>query len=165
MSYKVIDNFLDKQVFENIRKIFDTTNNFPWFYVNTIAHSSQKEDCFYFYHILYKEDRVNSNFYDSFLPLINKIKETDKAKALIRIKCNSYLRTPTPREDGWHTDFNFKHKGAIFAINTNNGGTIIEKKKIESVANRLILFDPSQEHTSISCTDEQRRLNINFNYL
>jgi len=38
------------------------------------------------------------------------------------------------------------------------------KNKVESVENRLLLFDPSETHNSTSCTDEKVRVNINFNY-
>ena len=49
-------------------------------------------------------------------------------------------------------------------MNSNNGYTSINKDKIESIENRILLFDPSVEHNSVTCTDEKVRLNINFNY-
>lgn len=164
MSYKVIDNFLDKETFKNIENVFKSDNDFPWFYVNKIATTTQEEDNFYFSHIVYEENKINSDYWNALLPLINKIEKTYDVKSLVRIKCNCYIRTDKNLEDGWHKDFPFKHKGALFSINTNNGGTMIGKNKIDSVANRLLLFNPNEEHSSVSCTDEHRRLNINFNY-
>ncbi len=35
---------------------------------------------------------------------------------------------------------------------------------IDSVANRILFFDPSEEHSSSLCTDQKRRITINFNY-
>ena len=36
--------------------------------------------------------------------------------------------------------------------------------KIESVANRVLLFDSSRPHSSTRCTDQKVRVNINLNY-
>ena len=40
----------------------------------------------------------------------------------------------------------------------------IEIKKITSEENKLIKFNSQLEHTGTSCTDENRRVVINFNY-
>jgi hypothetical protein len=36
--------------------------------------------------------------------------------------------------------------------------------KIDSVENRILFFNPSEEHDSENCTDEKTRINININY-
>ena len=57
-------------------------------------------------------------------------------------------------------------KSAIFYINTNNGLTVLEDgTEIKSVANRLLLFNASEPHHSTTTSNENRRVNINFNYL
>ena len=54
---------------------------------------------------------------------------------------------------------------SIFYINTNDGYTKFEDgTKIESIANRMITFPANINHTGTSCTDEQTRVVINFNY-
>ena len=56
--------------------------------------------------------------------------------------------------------------GCVFSLNTCNGYTRIgDDVKIDSVANRAIIFDPNIDHSSSSTTNETRRVNINFNYL
>jgi hypothetical protein len=74
-------------------------------------------------------------------------------------------------------------KTACFYINTNNGSTEFRKEysdyetlayglppdpdhgaKIESVANRMIIFDSNLEHGGHACTDEKVRVLVNFNY-
>ena len=60
--------------------------------------------------------------------------------------------------------FMFGHKAAILYLNTNDGYTIIGDEKVESIANRLLRFDATQMHHSTTCTDQQYRANINFNY-
>ena len=54
---------------------------------------------------------------------------------------------------------------SIFYINTNNGYTKFEDGTIvESVANRMLSFPANMKHCGTSCTDERRRIVINFNY-
>jgi len=64
-----------------------------------------------------------------------------------------------------HVDYN-DVTTAIFYINTNNGWTNFKNgDKVESVENRLVIFDSNLEHEGVTCTDEIRRLVINFNYV
>ena len=76
----------------------------------------------------------------------------------------SYL-PPDFSEHGFHIDYTYSHKGAIFSINSNNGYTILEDgTKIESVENRLVSFPAEMRHSGTTCTDEQARVVINLNY-
>ena len=55
---------------------------------------------------------------------------------------------------------------AILYINTNNGFTEFEDGvKVESIANRLVMFPSNFKHRGITQTDEQTRIMINFNFL
>jgi len=76
-----------------------------------------------------------------------------------------YIKSEKIKKHHAHQDFPFKHLGAIYYVNSNNGFTIIGNKKIESIENRLLMFDPSVKHQSTNCSDKRVRLNINFNYL
>ena len=54
-------------------------------------------------------------------------------------------------------------------INNKESITFLQKtlsrlNKIESIENRMILFDASRLHTSTNTTNVNRRVNINFNY-
>ena len=153
---KVIDNFLPKDSFLDIKTILES-NSFPWFFQNTV---SGKDNDYYFIHHLYNHDTISSNYFNMIKPIIDKI----KMKSLIRIKCNMYPSTQKAQKHPPHRDYDFKHLGAIYYVNSNNGYTSINKDKIESIENRILLFDPSVEHNSVTCTDEKVRLNINFNY-
>ena len=54
---------------------------------------------------------------------------------------------------------------AILYINTNNGYTKFKKGgKVKSVANRVVIFDSNLEHMGYACTNEKRRIVVNFNY-
>ena len=129
MSIQIVDNFLDKNEFNNINSII-TGDNFPWYY---------------------------NNLWETFLIKI-------KCKSIMRIKGNLYLNNNIKKINKPHKDYEFKHKGCIYYINSNNGATYFGKKKVIPKANRAVFFDPSEEHSSSLCTDQKRRITINFNY-
>lgn len=162
IKYKIIDNFIDKNQFQKIvNTLFD--NNFPWFFQNEINSNYEKNNnSFYFTHLLYIDNKVNSQFYDLFLPILNKI----KIKTLMRVKINCYTSTEKIKENKPHTDENYKHKGCVFSFNTCDGYTKLKDgTKIKSIENRALFFDPSLPHQSTTCTNAKARFNMNVNYL
>ena len=54
------------------------------------------------------------------------------------------------------------HKGCLFYLNNNNGFTSFGKEKVNPKENRVVFFNPNEEHSSSLCTDKKRRININF---
>jgi hypothetical protein len=90
------------------------------------------------------------------------------AKKLYRCKLNYGMRTVEPTIGGWHQDYmKIKEwpnlKIALLYLNTNNGYTILEDgTKIESIENRLAIFDNSVIHTDCSQTDTEGRLVLNI---
>ena len=82
-----------------------------------------------------------------------------------RVKSNLNPRTHKHIKRNFHTDTRYKHKTSILYINTNNGWTEFEDgSKVNSVANRMVIFDSLIRHTGVTCTDEKVRVLINFNY-
>ena len=165
-GYKVIDNYLPLEDFEVIqRQITGDDQVFPWYYNKFVDNRSKGEthDHFYFCHVVYNDNKPNSDYYNTVLPLINKINPI----SLIRIKANGYPKNGDKiTKYNYHTDYRFKHKGAIFYLNTNNAKTILEDgTEIDSVENRILFFDPSMPHTCTNATDVKMRFNININYL
>lgn len=158
---EIIDNFLEEDDFNLIKNIFlgETIN---WFYSKNIQQDIKETEFGHNFlcHMIYRNDQITSQHFQMLQPVLEKL----NPKALIRIKANMYLNQGKYIIHRSHQDFPFEHKTALYYLNTNNGHTIIGDKKIESVANRVILFDGSVEHSSTNCTDANRRLNINFNY-
>lgn len=160
MSYKIIDDFLKVSHFEVIKKSY-LTNELPWFYEEVVNDFDKQKKAFYFVHQVYKDHSINSNYHNPLIPLIDRL----NVKSLVRIKANLYPHSETLITHAAHKDYDFEHKAAIFYLNTNNGYTILEDgTKVESVANRLLMFDAHKPHQSTNCTDEKVRVNINFNY-
>ena len=60
-------------------------------------------------------------------------------KSLIRIKCNMYPSTQKAQKHPTHRDYDFTFH-AIYYVNSNNGYTSINKDKIESIENRILLL-------------------------
>lgn len=160
MSYKIIDNALNKKDFLLIQENL-MGDNFPWYFQKNVAYKDELAEDFFFGHLFYINHTVTSQSMALLEPILNII----KAKALVRIKANLYPNLNKNIFNGSHVDFPFSHLGALFYINTNNGFTILEDKtKIESIENRLLLFDSNKPHASSTCTNAKARFNMNFNY-
>lgn len=160
VEYEVIDDFLDEEDFYNIQSVM-MSSSMPWFYTSRVNDEHTVGDSFYFVHMFHVSGVPNSPFYDRLKPLVDKL----EMKHIYRIKGNLYPNLGKPYEDGMHIDYSTPHKGAILYINSNDGCTILEDgTRIESIANRVLLFDPSKPHDSSYPTDAKVRVNINMNY-
>jgi len=166
-NYKIIDNFLDKENLFIIKNVLEG-NNFNWFMKQDINefHENKKNDhTIYFYHMFfsnYNNEEIRfSSLFNLIIPIITRI----NMNKLLRVKGNLYPRTQNKEIHEKHKDAEYKHKGAIFYVNTNDGYTILENDiEISSIENRLLLFDPSSFHCSTSTTNSKFRINININY-
>jgi len=175
---KIIDNFLPDHYFKQIENLL-MGQSLSWYWNDGIlnhtsnsgfAYSFVASDLYQFVHILYNVDRggINSNYY----PLFDIVQKKLGVKRLDRIKINLNPKTVFHRKSGFHTDqrsvsegFGLHQKTAVFYINTNNGWTEFKKGgKVKNITNRMVIFDSNLEHTGVTCTDEKRRVVINFNY-
>jgi hypothetical protein len=160
-NVQVIDNFLPHGEFLLLKeKIDNTYSNFPWFFKHTVGDYKDESDT-YFTHVFYQDNMINSDAYSILGPILNFL----DCKALIRARANLYMGKKELIHHARHSDFPFEHKAFILYINSNNGLTEFEDgTKVESVANRAIIFDGSTLHNSTNCTDEPFRMNISLNY-
>ena len=162
---KIIDNFLPKQEFVNI-KDFLLSAYIPWFFNDYVITEGKdvKEDCFQFIHNFYINGHP-TQYFKIVSPLVNKINPL----ALIRIKANLTTHDKKIIEHGFHIDENDPKNiisSAVFYINNNDGYTKFEDgTKVNSVENRLVIFKSSIKHTGTNCTDAQRRVILNINYI
>ena len=163
---KVTDNFLPEYYLESLQTVM-MGNDFPWFYnYRTLppSHLNHNPKIFQFTHVFFSESGQRSPVYEDLMgPLTSKL----NVRRLIRIKANLNTRTMFHVKSGYHTDVydDPPITTSIFYLNTNNGWTHFKQGgRVKSVANRLVTFDSNQEHQGVSCTDENVRLVINFNY-
>lgn len=162
MEYKVIDNVLLQKDFLNI-KSHVLSDEFFWNLSTKVTKARENLPCaasYYFTHTFYQ-----GYYQDQYIQVLSPLLIAMDCKALIRVKANLYPSTETRVTHPPHRDFDYSHKGAIFYLNTNDGLTILEDgTEIESVENRLLLFDSYNFHSSTTCTNDQCRININFNF-
>ena len=162
VEYKVIDNFLSKYLLDKI--IFQLNqSDIHWKYNQTNDEDglvSPLGENYYFVHMIYYNTVINQTSFQ----IVREILEKLNIQQLFRIKINLYTRTENLIHHSDHRDMDISHKGGLFSLNTCDGFTVIEGKKIESVANRMIYFDPSIPHHSTNCTNAPARMNININY-
>ena len=160
IKYIVEDIFLDQIDFKNLKNLL-LGETFPWYFKDYVAHTRKHEVHFYWSHMFYIESKAISPFVKLIDPLFKKL----EIKALIRVRANLYSNQGKIIEHENHIDFSFKHKGALFSLNTCDGFTVLKDgTKIHSVANQILLFDASQPHHSSTCTNTKVRCNININY-
>jgi hypothetical protein len=158
---EIVDKFLDKEILHNINKTLQS-NNFAWFISKGITEpNNPNKEHYNFVHKFFADHTINSNYFDILKPIIDKL----EVRSLIRIKANLYPRTHKIIEHDYHSDFPFSHKSALLMMNTNDGFTIMKDgEKIKTKKNRMLLFDASKLHKSTSCTNENYKMNIVFNY-
>tara|TARA_Y100000033_G_scaffold28854_1_gene27450 strand:+ start:2252 stop:2740 length:489 start_codon:yes stop_codon:yes gene_type:complete len=160
MQYaKKIDNFLSE---EDFIPLSDMLNSFyfPWYFNDQICYES--DGLSQFTHTFFEEltRSPNSDFY----PLVECFLDKLEVKELIRIKANLNVKTEVPIQTGYHIDYP-DATTAVFYLNTNNGGTELNKTVfVESIANRILIFDSNTQHTGVTCTDQLKRISLNFNY-
>ena len=157
----VIDNFLPPEIHASLQRALESYK-FDWHYLPYVAYQgSEVKNDFYFEHIFFE----SLNYQSDRFPLIFPILERLNAKALIKAKANMYPNVGEFLKNGLHSDQPYSHRGAVYYVNSNNGYTGFEDgTKVDSVANRIMLFDSSIMHHSTHCTDQKIRLTINFNY-
>ena len=161
--FKVIDNFLDDKNFKILENNILKNTFFPWFfseYTDYLGEEGLGKGKYL--HAFYEYNSQNSNYYKLLLPLIEKL----KCVSLIRIKIDSNSCTNKIIEGNYHVDHPHKATTAIYYLNTNDGYTKFKKnkKKINSVKNRMVIFDSNKEHLGTTTTNAKRRVVLNLNY-
>mgnify|MGYP003338112990 CR=1 FL=1 len=161
---QIIDNFLDEDNFRNIQSTL-FGENFPWYYSNSVLRGGKDSD-YQFTHIFYFHSQPQSGFYNLLEQCLTKL----SVVAPIRIKANLLPKTDAIIQHGFHVDIEGRKEKhnittAILYVNSNNGYTLFEDgTKVESVENRIVLFDSNLRHTGTTCTEEKVRIVVNFNF-
>ena len=171
---KVIDNFLEENDFIKIQNKF-LSETCKWEWSNVVENDNSFYN-FQFVHGVYLPTVLLKKGYDpedifrkitiQEMPDIKPLLESLKTSAIIKIKVNLTTKTPTIIEHGFHIDHFFpKAKTAILYLNTCDGYTLFSNgDKVESVKNRIVIFDSNIPHTGTTVTNQQRRGVLNINY-
>ena len=168
---KIIDNFLTHQEHKNLLHTLCETE-FPWFYSQVISDSdfdqfsfiADKKYNYQFCHRVYLNAVPCSNFFYLLQPFCDKL----CIHALVSAKFNMNPCTENVIEHCLHVDNDIKTsaaKTAVYYLNSNDGYTFFENgDRIESVANRLVLFPTTMKHSGTTCTNTSTRMVLNLNF-
>ena len=168
---EIIDDYLDAEVHDRLYNYWtgnydqgDIANSCAWIFNAGINYPGDGHS--QYIHLIYSKHHIISNAYNLIEPIVDK----EDMSAIVRIKANAITQTEELVVFDWafHCDFG-PHADdmmtGIYYVNTNDGYTLFEDgTKVESVANRFVKFPATLMHTGTSCTDDYRRIGINFNY-
>ena len=155
-------NFLSKKDFKKINNFLMDTM-LPWYYENVTVKGPGKKYGQLAYTFILKGGVINTSreFLDNFNPLFKKL----NYKKITRLKANLLLKNSKIIEHSMHTDQKEGTTGILY-INNNNGYTKFKNgKKIKSEKNKYVEFNSILEHTGSTCTDKDRRVVLNINYV
>lgn len=158
---EIIDNFLESSTFSELQNVF-LGSHFPWYFNNGVNQPSNKNnlDDYQFTHKIFEDSTVHSDVFDLVRPILSKL----SIKSLVRVKANLSVKTKDLSFHGMHTDTTFDCTTAIFYLNTNNGQTLVDDSKVDSIENRLVTFNSQIMHAGSTTTDTQTRVVLNLNY-
>ena len=175
LDVRVKDNFLSDRDFWFLKDLFfnEQTIYYPTWKIADLSEVSHPDnfDDWFLTHPIYDDTRILSTAFDDvnekLVGPIRAMENTDFA-ILARLKVNFYPHTHEVNEHLAHTDASHtrRWRGGIYCLNTCDGYTgFADGTKVDSVENRLILFDSLEPHYSTSTSHAQARLNININYV
>lgn len=185
MNYEIIDDVLSKEEYQAVNSHLLTGTSY--YYSIETGHADAK-DGGYFNRVILDQPKEVFDYLGKYgewpgiqdmqnphqipgIEALAPITKLLKTRAFIRIKANMYPRTKELVHQAMHVDYTAKHQGALFFVNTNNGKTTLyapgeeENTEINSIGNRLLLFDSSKYHSSSTCTDTDVRCTLNINYV
>ena len=158
LNYKIINNFLEKDLFKKIQTIL-FSDKINWYFKEHMTTN----DNYFFSHGFYNNHMPDSLLYNDIIPILEKL----NVKSLIEAKANLVLKKEKIFKSEFHVDRDYKCNTAILYMNTCNGYTLldsIKKIKVDCNENTMLIFESQINHASVSQTDVDRRIVINFNY-
>lgn len=157
----IVKNALNHAEFTNLKQIF-YGYDIHWSYNDGIVNTDNKSD-FQFVHLIFDHTKAAYGpIWDSMLPIIEKLTPSN----IVRIKANLRTKTHEIETSDFHCDVWMPGAlTAIYYVDTNNGYTEFKDgDKITSIENQLVVFPSNLPHQGTSCTDQNRRIVINFNF-
>ena len=157
----IYKNFLPKDIFKTLK---DTMmgNSFPWYFNSYVNREGEKKDNFQFTFTFIRNGKEEcwGEWIDIMRPVLKHIKH----KKMDRVKANLLTTTDKIIEHEFHVDQKKGTTGILYLDNSNGYTKFKNGKIIKSEENKYVEFNSNLKHTGSSCTNEKRRVVINFNY-
>ena len=157
----IYKNFLPKDVFKKLKHSM-MGEWFPWYFTPVVNKKNNKDFQFTFTFLRNGQYECWGQWKDIMVLVLKNI----KYKKIYRVKANLLTRTDEIIEHQYHRDgVPFSNTTGILYLDNSNGYTIFENgKKVSSEENKYVEFNSTLRHTGSTCTDQMRRMVINFNY-
>jgi len=161
------DDFLEIDIFRELQN--SLINDPIWKFEDGIDFNDDEKGQFQFVHVFVLSGHPFSPFYSSIAPVLERIDPL----TFLSVKANLLTRTQEVRENSFHKDLEIiedenrmkQWQTGILYCNTNNGYTLFEDgTKINSVENRFVTFPSNMAHKGTTCSDENKRIVLNFNF-
>lgn len=162
---QIIDNALSDENFQLLQDaVYHET--FLWQYCDAKVKGKELHDQ-QMVRVLYRAQTAFAVQEYLFIP--NLFVDLLEPYVWLKVKANLTLASPEILPYEMHNDMPYRgwnFKTAVYYINSNNGKTLFETgEEVESVANRLVIFDESIKHTGTTHTDVKNRCVLNMNYI
>jgi hypothetical protein len=172
---KIIDDFLEESEFQ---KLFSEIASpfFPWYYQENISgsHDFARLNDYGFAHVFYGEGKVNSNYYDHLIPILEKIKIATNTSKILKVRGDLTVYSKEAHLHQAHKDLLEEHIVSILYLTSSSSETIIfenttpdepfkELTRVFPKQNRLVTFNGKYYHTGKSPSDRNSRILLNFN--
>lgn len=164
---QVIDNFLKDEHFEPIAEYL-LGPTCPWSFNEGIVSPGNPPDSWQLVHTFYVGPQISPAM-ELMFPIVSKIDPL----ILLRIKANLTPKSPLITvTKPYHEDFSAlsqqgnSYMTGIMYVNTCNGYTEFKNgEKVDSVANRMVIFPGDTYHGGSTTTNDMKRVVINFNWM
>ena len=172
MTYKIIDNLCGAKINDNLHR--QTVTEWDWKFNPYKVRSTDQYSLldYQFVHKLHSIfEQGYSPFWSDIIPVVAELNKITLIGGFRRVKANLQVAQKDNLYGSFHHDFT--EKGivdenlfiAIYYVNTNNGFTEFEDgTKIDSIADRLVIFKNDIKHRGVSQTNTKQRIVINFNF-
>jgi hypothetical protein len=182
MFFKVVENFLPKQVFDRLLMIVES-EELNWHWSASTHYDKNKKELdsnFMLSKMIFNHKQSTNGYYEDkkylqlFCLIADYQQSIKKANDLVRMKLNLYPNQGKNVKHVRHADMmtgkeiDDRVMTSIFNFHTCNGSTVIELgdkvEEVKSKANQLIMFDNTW-HYGITQSDTPRRIVLNINVL
>lgn len=182
--YEVIDDFLPRPYFEEIKDLLEG-HNFPWFYKKNIIYPSPKDEClgnFGFDNFAINNGVQNHKDFALMLTgFLGQLLQVTGASKVSKCRADITLYSQEKYQHSPHVDLWEDHIACVFYVTNSDAETVLfeekcysyeqyismdlsdltVKTKITPKENRLLFFDGHLLHTGHSPSEHRHRIIIN----
>ena len=171
MNYKVEDNYLSRNSFQDIKTLLEEPR-FCWNYRSsqTDDYGKPSTEVPYFYHTFYE---IRNVIDETGMRVLNPLLQKIDSNILLHVRANLTIKQTDddfckPHKDEYTQTLS--HKTSVFMMTNCNAKTILQNEngeniEVESVENRLLTFDANITHFVEYQTDTKNRMVININHM